>query len=203
MTLGLSSYKASEPPCTGSCQAMWLALKGRHRTQTPHSNDPQRSKGSRVATEVTLSPRRGPHSGSQTPRGKGTKSWLHGARRSADLCPQEAKLQKLPPRRQWGDPEARGPATTQEPGAVAVQDPISTSQGRTGTATQAAPPTVQAGPQTLEMPPRFRQSIGPESLRPRASLRVGAGPVLALTENPGEVLLSQRRKCGIYALSQT
>ena len=39
---------------------------------------------------------------------------------------------------------------------MAVQDPISTSQGRTGTATQAAPPTVQAGPQTLEMPPRFR-----------------------------------------------
>ena len=80
---------------------------------------------------------------------------------------------------------------------MAVQDPISTSQGRTGTATQAAPPTVQAGPQTLEMPPRFRQSIGPESLWPRASLRVGAVPVLALTENPGEVLLSQRRKCGI------
>lgn len=65
---------------------------------------------------------------------------------------------------------------------MAVQDPISTSQGRTGTATQAAPPTVQAGPQTLEMPPRFRQSIGPESLWPRASQRVGAGPVLALTE---------------------
>ena len=85
---------------------------------------------------------------------------------------------------------------------MAVQDPISTSQGRTGTATQAAPPTVQAGPQTLEMPPRFRQSIGPESLWPRASQRVGAGPVLALTEPPGEVLLSERGKRGVYALSE-
>lgn len=79
---------------------------------------------------------------------------------------------------------------------MAVQDPISTSQGRTGTATQAAPPTVQAGPQTLEMPPRFRQSIGPESLWPRASQRVGAGPCSRLLKTLGKCCYHSEESVG-------